>query len=195
MIKITSTHVGLAGMALTGIAGVVYGLWRERRGQQLAEKLDRSISAVESMAQVDVDRAIVDKAVQNAVNQQVNYAVQESVRQIRNDIQSDIECQVKKHVNEAYNRLSEDVSETISSQVALIDEDALKEKVLRQAEQKIVKKFDGKLNGAISDFNDYLRGIKNMYDNVAGIFAPNPAAGRIISNQPTSSGMTFHFDR
>jgi len=186
--NISFNSIGIVGIAV-GIVGFGYGIYRDNKANKMAEKIGLSVSEVESKAQIDVDQAIVNKAIQNAVERKVSAATAEAIKSVRSDIQDEISSRVRKSVDAEYQRLTEDVTEKISEQVANIDEYALQDKVVQKAQAIVVKKTESSVNGVLNDFNTYLNDIKKFYDGVTRIISPNQ------SNVPEVPRLRFTYDR
>lgn len=186
--NINSNSIGIFGI-VAGIAGLGYALYRDNKANKMAEKIGLSVTEVENRTQIDVDQAIVDKAIQNAVERKVSAATNEAIEGIRSDIQEEISSKVRRSVDDAYQRLSEDVTEKISQQVAAIDEYALRDKVIQKAQAIVVKKAETGVNGVLNDFNSYLGDVKKFYDGVTRIISPTQ------SSMPEVPRLRFTYDR
>lgn len=149
-----------------GIIAIGYAFYQTQKMRNTADKLDMSLEEVSSKTPVDIQQAFVDKVIERAVERNVATAANEAVKSVKNDIRNEIERVVRKEVDAAYKTLSEDVTNRISDQVANIDEYALKDKVVKEAEKKIIQKFDGCLDGVLGDFNRQLNNVNKIYESI-----------------------------
>ena len=140
-----------------GIGGLIFAAWQAKRTDDIAKKLDMSIEDLAKKTPVDISDEIVRKAVQSATDREVKSAVNETVKGVKNDIHRTVESEVKKEVNSSLATIKAETSEEISKQVALIDEGALKDEVVRRAEDKLLKKFDTSLDGVLNEARDECR--------------------------------------
>lgn len=159
-------NLGVIGI-IVGVIGIAYAAWQSKKTEEVSKKLDISLSDLEKSTPVEVKQSVVDEAVRRAVDREVKSAVVESSILVRNDIHSEIEKSVRKEVDSSVKAIKESVAEKISDQVAQIDEYALKETVTKQAEKKILQKFDGCLDGVLGDFNHQLNNVNKIYSSIA----------------------------
>ena len=169
-----NTNFNLSGTGIFGIivgaCGIGYGLYREykanKKMEALSEKIGASMDKIEKNVPVEIEQDIIDKAIQNAVDRKVSAAAKDAVDAVRGDIRNEISKQVRKNVDACYETMQDEVSDKISEQVANIDQYALQDRVTKKAEDKILKRFDGILNGLAGKFDgDLTRLIK-----IAGLF-------------------------
>lgn len=159
-------NIGLWGIIL-GLAGIGYAIYEDKKFRDATDKIDLSLEDISKSAPVDIQQHVVDKAIERAIDREVKIAVATTAKEVRGDIQGEIQREVRKEVDSAYKELSKDVADRISDQVAQIDEYALKEKVSKEAEKKIIKKFDGSLDGILGDFNRNLGYVLKINQNIA----------------------------
>ncbi len=157
---------GALGIVI-GIIGIGYGIYQAYKTGETAKKLDMTIEDLAKKTPVDIQQSVVDRATERAIEREVRIAVNETAKAVRSDAQDEIKREVGKAVEAVYEDLSKDVVDRISDQVANIDEYALKEKVTKEAEKKILKKFDGALDGVLGDFNRQLGNVNKIYENIA----------------------------
>ena len=174
--------MGILGIVL-GIGGLAYAAWQQKKADDLAKKLDICIADLEKKGNVDVEKDIVEKAVRNAVDREVKAIVADTAKQVRGDIHSEVNSAVRTAVKDSLDTIRDEVSETISNQVAAIDEYALKKEVTKKAEEKILKKFDGSLDGVLGDFRHQLGNVQRVWESVGDALRPR--------NAGSGSGMTF----
>ena len=158
-------NIGFWGIIL-GVVGIGYAIYEDKKVRDTAGKIDLSLEDISKNAPVDIQQHVVDKAIERAIDREVRAAVAETAKAVRGDVQEEIQKEVRKAVDASYEELSKDVSDRISDQVANIDEYALKEKVTKEAEKKILKKFDGELDGVLGDFRHNLTVVRKIYGSI-----------------------------
>lgn len=152
---------------LIGIAGLGFSIWQTRNLKHTSEKLDMTLEEINKNTNIDIQQTVVDKAIERAVEREVRLAVIDTTRRVRDDIYDEIRNEVKKEVEAQYKKITDEVSEKISEQVSNIDEYALKDRVTKRAEEKVMHKLDGCLDGALGMFNNQLGNVNKIYQNIA----------------------------
>lgn len=181
--NIRMNGTGIVGI-ITGIAGIAYAVYRENKMIETTKKIDMTIDAVSASSNVDIQQAVVDKAIEKAVDREVRRAIDDTARRVREDIQAEIHKSVKKEVEAQYKSIGEEVSDKISSIVSDIDEVAFKEKIAKRAEEKVMKKVDSVVNGAASTFMNtvgeklkFAKDFSNMMADISGYNGRNNNGG------------------
>lgn len=167
---------------IIGLAGVGYSVWQTKNLDKTTRKLDMTLDEINTKNPVDIQESVVNKAIERAVDREVRLTVTETARRVREDIHAEISKEIKKAIEAEYKKIANEVSEKISEQVAAIDEYALKERVQQKAEDKVMKKLDGCLDGALGMFNNQLGNVNKIYQNIANT---------ITGNNSTNHGVTF----
>ncbi len=169
---------------LAGLGGLGFAIWQTKKADDLAKKIDSSLSDLESKTVVDVSNDVVDKAIRSAAEHAVERAVNEAKKEVIREIRTEVKNQVRKEVDANVKRIGADVTDEIAERVANIDEAALQERITKRAEDMVVKKFDGSLNSVLSDFKRQMGNVTKVWEYVADSTRPKSASG---------SGMTFRF--
>lgn len=173
--------MGIFGV-IFGFGGLAFAAWQAKKMDDILKKVDSTIDDIDKKTPVEVQEAVVNKAIERAVDRKVRDTISDVADQVRKDIQKEVNTQVRKDVDANFQTIKEEVASKISDQVAAIDEYALQETVKKQAEQKILKKFDGSLDGVLGDFKHQLGNVQRVWESVADAMAPRGNNSR---------GMTF----
>lgn len=176
MNNIRLNGTGLFGI-IAGVAGVAYAIYRDIRMSETSKKLDMAIDNVSASSNVDIEKALVDKAIERAVDREVKRAINDTARLVREDIQTDIRREVKREVDKQYKAISDEVADRISEIASDIDEVSFKDKVARMAEKKIEQKADSILNAAASKLISNIGNQVKITSDVSDLIA-NIAGGR-----------------
>lgn len=189
--KLSISGTGLIGIGI-GILGVIYTAYENHKlreaNVETSKKLDMTIDDVGRKSNVEIEQSIVDRAVERTVEHQVRKAVDESARLVREDIRKDIDKAVRKEVEDQYKQISEEVSERVSDIVGTINESAFKEKVMKKAEEKMLRKFDGSLDTLLNDANSKLsRELGSMITAYNGVRS-------LINNANSSNGRSINLN-
>lgn len=172
---------------LAGLLGLGYGVYQNYKMSEAAKKIDLTLEDVTIKTPVEIQQSLVDKAVDRAVERAVLVKANEAANNLVRDIHNEIEKKVRKEVTESYKDIQQEVADKISDQVAAIDEYALKESVTKQAEQKILKKFDGCLDGVLGDYRRQLQNVTKVWESVSDAITPK-------RNNNEGKMMTFRLD-
>ena len=158
--------IGLVGGA--GLCG--YLGYRLHKANKLLKKLGIAMDKMVEGEEQHIDEQIVVEAVKQAAENKVA----KHLDQAENDAISAVLHEIKKQVREAVDaeskKITDEVSEEISKQASAIDVEVLKKKITDKAQEKIIQKFDGSLDGILSDFNRNLGNVASIYEGIAKTF-------------------------
>lgn len=156
-------------LAIGSVAAAVYC------GKKLKDVMgvvNSAITDVSNLTYIDVQQAVVDKAVERAAANAANKAVKATEGLMRDTVSA----AVTNAVTNAKGQLKSAVTEKIAMEVALIDKSELVEDIEEQAKQLIVDKFEGKLDGIAADFSRNLENVGKIYQSIAESMSSKPAA-------------------
>lgn len=158
--------LAMGGLFVTGGSAIYYKL------HKIANMLGLSVIELSKKTNIDVDKSLVDEAIQTAVKREVDRAVGTASRMAVIEVSSDLRAQVRIAVEQVYSRIEEDVSNELASKVKFsIDMDGLAKDVVTKAKKDIQAKFDGKLDDILVDFNQNLANVSKIYSSIAGAVA------------------------
>ena len=78
---------------------------------------------------------------------------------------------VRDAVKESYGKLSKIVSDTIAKEAAKIDGSQIMEEATEKAKEMLLQRFDGKLDGLMSDYQRNLDNVGKIYQSIASSMA------------------------
>lgn len=178
-----------------GLGGLAYAAWQKKKQDDLAKKLDLSIEELTKKTSIEVSNAMVEKAVQTATDREVKAAVHDAAKSVKTTANETLSAEVKKAVDEAKGTITAEVGEAISKQVALIDEGAARAEVVKRAEEKVLKKFDGSLDNVLNEARDECRrrlnSVTKSWESIAD-WAETLLPRR--NNSSSGTGMTFRVE-
>ena len=125
-ISIKFNEVSIIGVVV-GVIGTVYGIWREKKSNDLAKKLDTTLSSLEGKTKVDISQDVVNKAVKNAVERHANAAAKKAADETADLIRSDMDSMIRKDVDRVYSDLKGKVSERVDEEIDNLDFDTMTE--------------------------------------------------------------------
>ena len=130
-ISIKFNEVGIVGIVV-GVVGTVYGIWREKKSNDLAKKLDTTLSNLENKAKVDISQDVVNKAVKNAVERHANAAAKKAADETADLIRSDMDSMIRKDVDRVYSDLKGKVTERVDEEIENLDFEAMTEEAQKK---------------------------------------------------------------
>lgn len=149
-------RIGALGI-FGGFVGLAYGYFQYKSNKKTAQKLDMAIEEMSQKLPIDIEKAVIEKAVQKAVDREVRSSVQLTSSELKDGIRNDMKAKIQKDVDEAYGDLKGDVEEHIKRQVSAIDIDGLKSDIKQEVKDEVFKKvcdisglanlFSGRSNG------------------------------------------------
>lgn len=161
-------------LAIGSVAAAVYC------GKKLKDVMgvvNSAVTDVSNLTYIDVQQAVVDKAVERAAAN----AAGKAVKATENLMRDTVSAAVTNAVANAKGQIKSGVTEKIAMEVALIDKSELVADIEEQAKQLIVDKFEGKLDGIASDFSRNLENVGKIYQSIAESMTPKQA----VESAPT----------
>lgn len=152
----------ILGYVLAG-ASVVAAVYCGKKLKDVMGVVNSAVTDVSSLTYVDVQQAVVDKAVEKAAQN----AACKAVKATEGLMTTMVERAVTSAVVNAKEPLKQAVTEKLAREVAMIDKSELVETVEEQAKAMILEKFEGRLDGIANDFSRNLENVGKIYQNIA----------------------------
>ena len=179
------------------ISGAAYLYKRVKRAEEktdkavaemkaVGDKLGLTVDELAKKTPVDVETALIDKAVQQAVEREVGRHITIAADTAIRDVSQDMKAQVRTKVTGVYDDLTTKVTDEVSRQVAELDITKLQANVEAKAEAAVVKKFDGQLDKILEGFNRDLEKTSKIYGHIAGslLKRSDPTSGISVKFPP-----------
>ncbi|MBO7448957.1 MAG: hypothetical protein J6U54_01195 [Clostridiales bacterium] len=160
----------IIGAAIT-IGSVVAAVYCGKKLKDVMGVVNSAVTDVSSLTYIDVQQAVVDRAVEKAAQN----AAGKAVKATEGLMHSMVEKAVTSAVVNAKEPLKQAVVDKIAMEVALIDKSELVSDIEEQAKQLIVDKFEGKLDGIAADFSRNLENVGKIYQTIAESMTQKPA--------------------
>ena len=157
----------IAGYVLAG-ASVIAAVYCGKKLKDVMGVVNSAVTDVSSLTYIDVQQAVVDKAVEKAAQS----AAGKAVKATEGLMTSMVERAVTSAVINAKEPLKQAVTEKLAREVALIDKSELVEAVEEQAKAMILEKFEGRLDGIAADFSRNLENVGKIYQSIAETMQP-----------------------
>lgn len=161
-------RIGLYMLTGASVVAAVYGHKQLRRTTKLVSKACDNIA---DMTVVDIQHDIVDMAINNAANREVGRVVNRAVRNVEDEMIHQTQKYVRDAVKEQYGKLSKVVSESIAKEAAKADSNRIMEDATERAKEMLLERFDGKLDGLMSDYQRNLDNVGKIYQSIASSMA------------------------
>lgn len=157
----------ILGYVLAG-ASVVAAVYCGKKLKDVMGVVNSAVTDVSSLTYIDVQQAVVDKAVERAAQN----AAGKAVKATEGLMTSMVERAVTSAVVNAKEPLKQAVTEKMAREIAMIDKSELVETVEEQAKAMILEKFEGRLDGIAADFSRNLENVGKIYQSIAETMQP-----------------------
>lgn len=161
-------RIGLLVLSGVSVLAAVYCHHELRRTVRLVSK---ACDHVAELTVVDIQHDVVDRAINNAAAHEVGRVVNHAVRCVENDLARQTQKCVRDAVKESYGKLSKSVSDAIAREAAKVDSNQIMEDATEKAKEMLLERFDGKLDGLMSDYQRNLDNVGKIYQSIASSMA------------------------
>lgn len=161
-------RIGLLVLSGVSVLAAVYCHHELRRTVRLVSK---ACDHVAELTVVDIQHDVVDRAINNAAAHEVGRVVNHAVRCVENDLARQTQKCVRDAVKESYGKLSKSVSDAIAREAAKVDGNQIMEDATEKAKEMLLERFDGKLDGLMSDYQRNLDNVGKIYQSIASSMA------------------------
>lgn len=179
--------LGILGVIL-GLCGIGYSVYREKKMNDMAKKINLTIDEVASKTPIEVEKAVVDKAASIAVDKAVTAEAKSAASNVRIEMYEEIKRQVRNEVTDITSTIKEKVSEEAADQLDHIDKDMIVKDATKKVASDLMiegrRELNHQLSGVINDLSSNLSAYKQVYDGVKG-------ALNFAKPADTSKEMTF----
>ena len=160
----------IALIVLSG-ASVVAALYCHNQMRKSVKLLNKAADSVAELTVVDVQQGIIDRAINNAANREVGRAVTRAVRLVEDEMTSETQKRVRNAVQQCQGKLQKAVTDAIAKEAAKVDKDDIMEEATERAKEMLLERFDGKLDGLMSDYQRNLDNVGKIYQSIASSMA------------------------
>lgn len=157
----------ILGYVLAG-ASVVAAVYCGKKLKDVMGVVNSAVTDVSSLTYIDVQQAVVDKAVEKAAQN----AAGKAVKATEGLMTSMVERAVTSAVVNAKEPLKQAVTEKMAREIAMIDKSELTEAIEESAKAMILEKFEGRLDGIAADFSRNLENVGKIYQSIAETMQP-----------------------
>lgn len=161
-------RIGLLVLSGVSVLAAVYCHHELRRTVRLVSK---ACDHVAELTVVDIQHNVVDRAINNAAAHEVGRVVNHAVRCVEDDLARQTQKCVRDAVKESYGKLSKSVSDAIAREAAKVDGNQIMEDATEKAKEMLLERFDGKLDGLMSDYQRNLDNVGKIYQSIASSMA------------------------
>lgn len=160
----------IALIVLSG-ASVVAALYCHNQMRKSVKLLNKAADSVAELTVVDVQQGIIDRAINNTANREVGRAVTRAVRLVEDEMTSETQKRVRNAVQQCQGKLQKAVTDAIAKEAAKVDKDDIMEEATERAKEMLLERFDGKLDGLMSDYQRNLDNVGKIYQSIASSMA------------------------
>lgn len=170
MEELKNTLIG-AGIIVGSVVSVVAAVYCHRELKKCTRMMNEAVKSVSDIAVVDVQQGIIDHAITNAANREVGRVVSRTVQNMSYDLKNETQKKVSEAVKTSYNQLRKVVSDAIAKEASKIDQSQIMEEATEKAKEILLERFDGKLDGLMSDYQRNLDNVGKIYQSIASSMA------------------------
>lgn len=156
--------VGLVGFAV-GMIGIGYAIGVNSKVAKIGEKLDKSVDELASDVPIEVDDAVVNRAIEKAVAREVNHGVHKTM-------EAEVHKQVVGFVNSEYSTIKDTVLSEVTEAASKIDVNRVRADVEKAAKEHALKKFDTNLDDIVNNYKSNLENVTKIYRTFADATSP-----------------------
>lgn len=157
----------IASYVLAGVS-VAAAIYCGKKLKDVMGVVNSAVTDVSSLTYIDVQQAVVDKAVEKAAQN----AAGKAVKATEGLMTTMVERAVSNAVVNAKEPLKQAVTEKMAREIAMIDKSELTEAIEESAKAMILEKFEGRLDGIAADFSRNLENVGKIYQSIAETMQP-----------------------
>lgn len=154
-------------------AAVIAAVYCCKKLKDVSGVVNSAVTDISSLTFIDVEKAVVDRAVEHAAQNAANRAVKATERAM----QDTVDRSVTVAVAQCKEGLKNAVVNKIAEEVASIDKTEIIEDVTAKAKTLMVQKLDGKLDGIASEFSKNLENVGKIYQSIANTMTAKAVGG------------------
>ena len=161
-----SEKFGVAGIVVGGIA-LGYSAYQSSKLKRISRLVQDGIDETAKGIDVAVSERIIAEAVDIAVKREVDHSTRRVSAEVTNELRAEIKNKVRISVSDAFASVKSSVAEETKRQVSKLDISDLRTEIKNEAKEKILAKFDGDLDGILTEFNQNLANVQKIYTSIA----------------------------
>lgn len=159
------------GLCVLAGASVIAAVYCHRQMKKTVKLVSKAAEGVAELTVVDIQHDIVNMAINNAANREVGRVVNRAVHNVEDEMIHQTQKYVRDAVKESYGKLSKTVSDAIAREAAKVDSNQIMEDATEKAKEMLLERFDGKLDGLMSDYQRNLDNVGKIYQSIASSMA------------------------
>ncbi len=163
--------IGTIGLVVLSGVSVIATVYCHRQMKKTFRLVSKAANNVADLTVVDVQQGIIDRAINDAANREVGRAVNRAVRMVEEDILSETQKRVRGAVQQSQSKIQKAVTDAIAKEAAKVDQNAIMEDATEKAKEMLLARFDGKLDGLMSDYQRNLDNVGKIYQSIASSMA------------------------
>lgn len=163
--------IEMIGLCVLSGASVIAAVYCHRQMKKTFHLVRKAANNVADLTVVDVQQGIIDRAINNAANREVGHAVNRAVRMVEDDILNETQKRVRGAVQQSQGKIQKAVTDAIAKEAAKIDQSTIMEDATEKAKEMLLERFDGKLDGLMSDYQRNLDNVGKIYQSIASSMA------------------------
>lgn len=154
--KIMIVTTGAIGLSIISAGCAVLSLLSARDSRRA---IRGSTERLSRMSHVDIDKAIVDKALSEAVRNKSGEAVREAAARAENRMRADIGNRVHQAVSESMKKINREVANRLTLELSDVERDDIIRDVISQTTDALVEKLEENLDEEVGKIGKIYQGI------------------------------------
>lgn len=163
----------LGGLAVALVGGLVLDSYiksrnAKKKGQSIEKKLDVAINKIADATEVEIEDAIIQKAVKKKVDKVVGQTIENAANEAVNGLKLELDSQIREKVKAEFDLNSGLVKAKMQEEVDKIDVEQLRKEVISGAKRAISDKLKGDTDKILRDYGDKLDDFMQLYGKIMG---------------------------
>lgn len=165
--------LGLIAGAALGFAGYSASEVKKIRKENddledtLKEKLDMAVDTVRQASPIDIQEAVVNKAVEKAAREVVSKRADIIGNKLNAEIREDMRAQIFAEIDDIKTHYEDEVRESMEAQAHMVSVDDIREEVVEAAAKEAEKQMQNEMGSIINKHKSQLDDIAKIYNNIS----------------------------
>lgn len=156
---------------VTAAIGIGVAVYCGKKLKDVCGVVGSAVTDVSNLTYIDVQQAVVDKAVEKATAAAAKKAVESTYAEMA----SQVSTAVTSAVQSSKSAIKQAVTERIAKEAAAIDRSEVFEEAAERAKELVLKKFETRLDGIAADYSRNLENMGKIYSGIAETMAKSTA--------------------
>lgn len=158
---------GFAAMGLITIGSLGFGVYNAIKYHKISDQLESVQTAMTNGIEIDIPKAVVDKAIDSKVQYEVEKAIRTTKAEIMDSAKKELNNEAQNAVRGELNRMRDDVKAAVDDKIGKISIEGIKAEVIEKAKKEVADRFDDDLDDVLDEYKDNLRSMTKIFEKIA----------------------------